>query len=161
SLDAFGVHGVGGFLGAVLTGVFAVEKLWQVGSGTTDPLGKLAGGHLAQVQVQLLAALGAAGYSFGVTPGVVKGVGMTGGFCLPPKLEELGADRGIHGEVGFDLDPVEEAGAETMYHEPKPASVPPDGHRRFTVVVEGAKNGDLLHTWSAMCQAGAAPASSE
>src|SRR5438477_3453983 len=56
SLDAFGVHGVGGFLGAVLTGVFAVEILWQKGTGSTDPLGKLADGRMAQVWVQLTAA---------------------------------------------------------------------------------------------------------
>src|SRR5262249_36905492 len=34
SLDAFGVHGVGGFLGAILTGVFASQVLWQAGSGS-------------------------------------------------------------------------------------------------------------------------------
>src|SRR5262249_41241105 len=33
SLDAFGVHGVGGFLGALLTGVFAQAALYQAGSG--------------------------------------------------------------------------------------------------------------------------------
>src|SRR5262249_55025899 len=34
SLDAFGVHGVGGFLGAVLTGVFASAALYKAGSGS-------------------------------------------------------------------------------------------------------------------------------
>ena len=43
SLDAFGVHGIGGFLGAILTGVFAVELLWQKpGPAATIPLGTLA-----------------------------------------------------------------------------------------------------------------------
>src|SRR5579862_9117540 len=42
SLDAFGVHGVGGFLGAVLTGVFATKFFWEAGVGNSDPLGVLA-----------------------------------------------------------------------------------------------------------------------
>src|SRR5438132_13172946 len=39
SLDAFGVHGIGGFLGAVLTGVFAsnMAVFWSSGSGTPTP----------------------------------------------------------------------------------------------------------------------------
>ena len=51
--------------------------------------------------------------------------------------------------------------AEAHYHEPKAAAVPPNGQRRFTVVVEGAANGDLIHTWSSLCQAGAQPAPNE
>ena len=41
--------------------------------------------------------------------------------------------------------------------EPRAASVPPEGRRRFTVVVEGPKNGDLVHTWSELCQPGKQP----
>src|SRR5947209_6050859 len=37
SLDAFGVHGVGGFLGAVLTGFFASAALFKAGSGSDLP----------------------------------------------------------------------------------------------------------------------------
>src|SRR5207253_1466722 len=60
SLDAFGVHGVGGFLGALLTGVFGTALIYQAGVGNTDPVGKLADGMAAQVWVQLVAALVAA-----------------------------------------------------------------------------------------------------
>jgi Amt family ammonium transporter len=42
SLDAFGVHGVGGTLGSVLTGVFATRACWDI-DGTT-PLGLIEGG---------------------------------------------------------------------------------------------------------------------
>jgi hypothetical protein len=45
--------------------------------------------------------------------------------------------------------------------EPRPATVPPDGHHRFTVVVEGAKNGDLIQTWSELCQTGPQPPTPE
>ena len=55
SLDAFGVHGVGGFLGAILTGVFAVEAF----GGTQGPID----GNYAQVWKQLVAAGSAAAYA--------------------------------------------------------------------------------------------------
>jgi Amt family ammonium transporter len=164
SLDAFGVHGVGGFLGAVLTGVFASAALYKAGSGSDIPsdfLAQSAVNRFGQIGVQLLAAVSAAAYSFVATAVLIKVIDATVGFCLPAKTEGLGLDRGVHGEVGFDLDPVEEAVAEVHYHEPKPANVPPNGHRRFTVVVEGATNGDLMHKWSALCQAGGQPAPSE
>src|SRR5437868_8985493 len=79
SLDAFGVHGVGGFLGAILTGVFATAALTQAGVGNTDEVGrlgdglsKMGDGRLAQILVQLLAAVVAAGFAFGVTLVLVK-----------------------------------------------------------------------------------------
>jgi ammonium transporter len=157
SLDAFGVHGVGGFLGAVLTGVFASAVLYQHGIGNTDPVGTLADGRLAQVMVQLLAAVVAVAFSFVVSLVLVKGIDLTWGFCLEPRSEGEGLDRCEHGEVGFDLGPALESVAEQAPHEPRPATVPPDGQQRFTVVVEGAKNGDLIHAWSDLCQAGPKP----
>jgi Amt family ammonium transporter len=156
SLDAFGVHGIGGFLGAVLTGVFAVELLWQKGAGSTDGLGTLAAGRFEQVWVQLVAAAVAAAFSFVATFVIVKLIDATVGFTLPAKAEGVGLDQCVHGEAGFDLNPVEELPAGPDY-EPRPASVPPDAKRRFTVVVEGPKNGDLVHAWSELCQPGRKP----
>jgi ammonium transporter len=156
SLDAFGVHGVGGFLGAVLTGVFAVELLWQKGAGSTDALGTLAAGRLAQVWVQLVAAAVAAAFSFVATFVLVKLIDVTVGVTLPARAEGVGLDQCVHGEAGFDLNPVEELPAGPEF-EPRPASMPPDAKRRFTVVVEGPKNGDLVHAWSELCQPGRKP----
>ncbi|MFO0808163.1 MAG: ammonium transporter [Gemmataceae bacterium] len=156
SLDAFGVHGVGGFLGAVLTGVFANALLWQKGAGSSDALGKLAEGAASQLKVQLLAALVAATYSFVVSFVLVKVIDLVLGFTLDSKSENQGTDRAIHGEVGFELDPVDEA-ALTTGAEPRAATAPPTDSRRFTVVVEGPKNGDLIHAWSDMCQTSKQP----
>src|SRR5262249_6497423 len=114
SLDAFGVHGVGGFLGAVLTGVFASAALYQAGSGSTDPVGKLADGLGAQVGVQLLAAVSAVVYAFGMTLVLVKGIDLAWGFCLDARSENEGLDRCEHGEVGFDLGPALESAPEAM-----------------------------------------------
>jgi len=159
SLDAFGVHGVGGFLGALLTGVFASQALWQAGSGSTDPLGALKDGRLAQIGVQLLAAVVAVSYSFIVTLALVKVVDLLGGFTLDAKAEGEGLDRSEHGEVGFDLGPALEVVAEGPPQEPRAARVPPNEQKRFTVVVDGPTNGDLIHAWSHLCQAGPKPPS--
>jgi ammonium transporter len=158
SLDAFGVHGIGGFLGAVLTGVFASALLYKAGSGSDIPTDLLAkeANRAGQVWVQFVAAISAAAFSFVATLVLVKLIDATVGFSLPAKAESEGMDQAIHGEAGFDLNPVEEMLAGPEY-EPRPASVPPEGKRRFTVVVEGAKNGDLLHAWSELCQPGKGP----
>jgi ammonium transporter len=164
SLDAFGVHGIGGFLGAVLTGVFASQALYKAGSGSAIPGG--AGGWLLdglpkQVGIQLVAALAAVAYSFGMSLVLVKVIDVVWGFCLEPRTEAEGLDRSQHGEVGFDLGLALETAPEQPLHEPRAATVPPDGHHRFTVVVEGANNNDLIKTWSDLCQAGPTPPTQE
>ncbi|HEV3205125.1 MAG TPA: ammonium transporter [Gemmataceae bacterium] len=161
SLDAFGVHGIGGFLGAILTGVFASQALYQAGAGSSDPLGKLADGRLAQISIQALAAVVAVGYSFVVSIILVKVIDLVWGFCLDNRSETEGLDRSEHGEVGFDFGLALESASEQPMFEPRPANIPPDGHKRFTIVVEGAKNGDLIQTWSELCQTGAQPPTPE
>jgi ammonium transporter len=162
SLDAFGVHGVGGFLGAVLTGVFVSAALVKAGTDSTDSVSRLVNsGRLAQIGVQLLAASVAVVYAFVVTVVIVKGIDLVWGFCLDDRSESEGLDRSEHGEVGFDLGLALESAAEQGPQEPRAATVPPDGQKRFTVIVEGAKNGELIHAWSEMCQAGPRPPSPE
>jgi ammonium transporter len=161
SLDAFGVHGVGGLLGAILTGVLVSELFWRRGSGSNDPLGALAEGRVAQVQSQLIAGLVAAAYSFIVTYVLVTAIDRLWGFCLDHRSEDEGLDRSEHGEVGFDLGPALEVAQEQPLHEPRSADVPPDGMARFTVVVEGADLREVTHVWSELCQAGATPPTPE
>src|SRR5262249_19845877 len=49
SLDAFGIHGVGGFVGALLTGVFASASFYLAGGGSTGVIKTLTDeGRLAQ-----------------------------------------------------------------------------------------------------------------
>jgi ammonium transporter len=156
SLDAFGVHGVGGFLGALLTGVFASSVLYKAGSGSAlETLDNQ--GRVYQIGVQALAAVVAVVYAFVMTFVIVKVIDLMFGFCLDDRAETEGLDRSEHGEVGFDLGLVLESVPERTMQEPRPADVPPNGFKRFTVVVEGATNGDLIHVWSDLCQAGARP----
>jgi Amt family ammonium transporter len=164
SLDAFGVHGVGGFLGALLTGVFASYLLWNNGSGNTPPkdLGTLKdiwpNGLASQLGAQFVAAIAAAVYAFFVSVILVKVIDLVFGFSLSPEDEAEGLDVAAHGEVGFDFGgtTLEEV-PEMALPEPRPALLPPNGHTRFTVVIEGPPQKELLQAWSKMCQASAEP----
>ncbi len=156
SLDAFGIHGIGGFLGAVLTGVFCSAALFKAGSGNDLP--EAIG---PRILVQLLAAAVAGAYAFGLTCVLIKGIDRAWGFCLDEQAESEGLDRSEHGEVGFDLGPALEFASERTPHPPRSATAPPNGQKRFTVVVEGAGSAELIHAWSALCQAGAEPPAPE
>ena len=149
SLDAFGVHGVSGFLGAVLTGVLCYGTV--NGNGAC---GLLATGKWTQVVSQFVAACTAAALAFVGSLVLVKVVDMMFGFVTDARSETEGLDRTEHGETGFDYGLTLEAVPERGAHEPRPAHVPPDGHRRFTVVVEGADDDKLINTWSELCQVG-------
>jgi ammonium transporter, Amt family len=166
SLDAFGIHGVGGFLGAILTGVFASFVLWNDASGNSPvkDLGALTADAPrnvgAQLSAQFVAAIVAAVYGFVITFVLVKVIDVVWGFSASAEAEGEGLDVSEHGEVGFDLGgPNIEEIPETPLHEPRAASVPRNGQERFTVVVEGASSPELTSAWSQLCQVGAQPPS--
>jgi Amt family ammonium transporter len=94
SLDVFGVHGVGGFLGTVLAGVFAS----QIFGGLQ---GDLAIGR--QVGVQLLCAVVAAAYTAAVSFGLARLVDASVGLRIDELGEEQGLDLQLHGETGYNL----------------------------------------------------------
>jgi hypothetical protein len=160
SLDAFGVHGVGGFLGALLTGVFVSAALYKDGSGSDLPEVAVFGTQI-RLLAQLVAAVVAVAYAFIVSLVLVKVIDLAWGFCLESRAETEGLDRSQHGEVGFDLGLALESVPEEPMLEPRAAMVPPNGQKRFIAVVEGASNGDLIHAWSDLCQTGKQPPSPE
>jgi Amt family ammonium transporter len=94
SLDVFGVHGVGGFLGTVLAGVFAAQAL----GGSQAELAVAR-----QVGVQLLAASSAALYTVLVTWGILRAVGAALPLRLDEEKESQGIDLTEHGETGYNL----------------------------------------------------------
>jgi ammonium transporter len=154
SLDAFGVHGVGGFLGAVLTGVFCYKTINSAGAD-----GYLVTHDFGQITTQTIAAGASAGFALVLSLIMVKAIDLTMGFTTDDRSETEGLDRTEHGEVGFDMTP----GLDTSIAvgtEPKPSDVPP-ASKRFNVVVEGVNNGDLLHAWSELCMPQAGPPTTE
>jgi Amt family ammonium transporter len=94
SLDVFGVHGVGGYVGTVLAGVFASEVFGGL-------KGDLSIGR--QVGVQLLAASLTAVYAAVMTYAIAKVVDALIGLRIPDHGEELGLDLHQHGESGYNL----------------------------------------------------------
>jgi Amt family ammonium transporter len=93
SLDTFGVHGVGGTLGAILTGVFAVKAI-----GGTDGL---LSGNAGQVFIQIKAVAASLIYSFVVTFVILKVLDATMGLRVTKDEEEQGLDLTQHGESGY------------------------------------------------------------
>lgn len=101
SLDAFGVHGVGGFTGAILTGVFATKAVNDVFSG--GPAGLLEG-NSKQVLNQLIAAGIAIALGVIGTLIILKVVDAVIGLRVTGEDEVTGLDLSQHGEEGYNLD---------------------------------------------------------
>ncbi|MBS0209268.1 MAG: ammonium transporter [Planctomycetes bacterium] len=99
SLDAFGVHGVGGTLGAVLTGVFATRNITPEGTSGGKLLGLLEGGPLLTPQV--MAALVTWVYAAVATFVLLKILDVAMGLRVTQQDEVQGLDYSQHGEEGY------------------------------------------------------------
>ncbi len=101
SLDAFAVHGVGGFTGAVLTGVFASGALATTGVNGLALPGLLEGGvgvFINQFWTTAVVAI----YTFVMSFIIIKVVSaITGGARVADEVEERGLDVGEHGEEAY------------------------------------------------------------
>ena len=97
TLDTFGVHGVGGTLGALLTGVFAVAAVNPAGAN-----GLLAG-NAKQLLIQAAGVGATIGYAVVVSWILLKIVDATIGLRITPEEEEQGLDWTQHGESGYNL----------------------------------------------------------
>jgi Amt family ammonium transporter len=97
SLDAFGVHGIGGILGALLTGVFAQKALNAAGNDG------LLFGRPEQLWYQTLGVLAAGAYSALVTWLILKLVDKVVGIRVEKDEEREGLDSTQHGESGYAL----------------------------------------------------------
>jgi Amt family ammonium transporter len=104
SLDVFGIHGVGGILGALLTGVFAAPSLGGQGiydyvANKTSPDYSIAG----QLWVQLQAVLTALIWSGVVAFIAYKLVDLAIGLRVPQSEEIEGLDITTHGESAYHM----------------------------------------------------------
>ena len=96
TLDAFGVHGVGGTLGAILTGVFACQSV----TGRTGPVGLLEG-NSQQLVNQLISIGAAAGLAIVGTFILLKVLDAVMGLRVSQEQEIQGLDISQHGEEGY------------------------------------------------------------
>ncbi len=102
SLDVFGVHGVGGIIGALLTGVFAAPSLG--GTGTCDYVANKCGAWTSigeQVWVQLQGVMTTIVWSGVVAFVAYKIVDMTLGLRVAEEAEREGLDINSHGETAY------------------------------------------------------------
>ena len=103
ALDAFGVHGVGGTVGAILTGVFAtnaVNDALKDAAGKAQPLG-LLDGNAAQVLNQAIGVAIAWGLAIVGTLVILKIVDSTVGLRVTKEQEVQGLDNSMHNEEGY------------------------------------------------------------
>ena len=103
SLDAFGVHGAGGTLGALLTGVFAssaVNPIFKDARGNTLASGVLEG-NAHQLLNQMLGVAIAWGLAIVGTLIILKVVDVTIGLRVDEEEEVQGLDLSQHGEEGY------------------------------------------------------------
>jgi len=94
SLDAFGVHGVGGIVGALLTGIFAAPMLG--GFGEVESIG-------LQLWIQFKGVLFTVVYTAIVTFVILKVIDMVMGLRVSEEEETIGLDLSLHNERGYNL----------------------------------------------------------
>ncbi|MGB7281103.1 MAG: ammonium transporter [Candidatus Acidiferrum sp.] len=102
ALDAFGVHGIGGTVGALLTGVFAQQLINPI-FGADKPVGGLDG-HWGQIGNQLVGILIAWGFALVGTLVLLKITDMITGVRVSEADEIEGLDITQHGEEAYNLE---------------------------------------------------------
>ena len=95
ALDVFGVHAVGGIIGALLTGVFCAESLGGAGFGVE------AGGMGAQLRVQFIGVFATLIYAGVVSFIILKVVDLSLGLRVSEDAEMEGLDLALHDERGY------------------------------------------------------------
>ncbi len=95
ALDVWGVHGIGGTVGAILTGVLANKHIGGVAGGWE--------GNYMQIAINSLGAGVSIAYAFGLTLLILKVMDIVwpGGIRVTPKEEEIGLDITQHGEKAY------------------------------------------------------------
>ncbi len=97
SLDAFGIHGIGGAAGALLTGVFASKAVNSAGAEG------LIHGNAPLITTQLIAVGVTAAYAFIATAVIYKVIDWTMGMRVSEKHEDMGLDLSQHQESAYTV----------------------------------------------------------
>jgi Amt family ammonium transporter len=98
ALDVWGVHGVGGALGVILTGVFAVAAINGVNG--------LFAGNARQLGVQTLGVVITAIYSFVMTYLILRAINLVTPVRVSKEVEAQGLDAFLHGEPAYQPMPA-------------------------------------------------------
>ena len=101
ALDAFGIHAVGGIVGAILTGVFVDPALGGAGYVIDGWVGPVFGYDSAQIWIQVKAVLIAVVWSAVVSSVILAALKYTIGLRVTPEEEATGLDLSEHGESAY------------------------------------------------------------
>jgi ammonium transporter, Amt family len=103
SLDAFPVHGVGGTVGAILTGIFASKEFYQImGADGKTPINLgLVDGNGQQILTQLISILATYAFAAIGTFIILKGLSLVMPLRAREEAEYQGLDISEHGEEGY------------------------------------------------------------
>jgi Amt family ammonium transporter len=101
SLDVFGVHGIGGTLGAIMTGIFATKEINDLRMGKAMGLVDGDGG---QVLNQMIAVLISWGIAIVGTLIILKICDAVFGVRVDAQQETQGLDLSMHGEDGYNFE---------------------------------------------------------
>lgn len=188
TLDAFGVHGIGGFLGAILTGIFCFYSVNSMGTdgfvtpeatvkkqiaelekkaepdrsaGDKANIAKLKDWtRTGQVMIQIKASIFSALFAFILSYALAMGVQVMTGFNFSTDLnsESEGLDETEHGETGFDFGTTFSSAKASA---PRSALSPPNKGKGYIIALDGPNQEDVRKVWSDMCQAGKTPPSDD
>ena len=114
ALDAFGVHGVGGALGAVLTGVFA-SSVWNPAAADG-----LAYGNTSLFIENIIGVVVAGAYAGGVSFVLLKVIDKVVGLRPDAETEQDGLDVSLHGEQGYAMS---EASSGKLVEDEEPSAI--------------------------------------
>lgn len=102
ALDVVGIHGVGGLMGAILTGAFADPLVNEVVKASLEK------GRLNLVMVQGISVLAVGAFAFVAAWLLGKLLSVTVGLRSKEECERLGLDKSYHGEDGYSVVPPAE-----------------------------------------------------
>jgi Amt family ammonium transporter len=154
-VGATSVHLVNGVFGTLCVGLFATADRIGRAANPEAKAGLFYGGGVDQLITQLIGVGATALYVIALSAVAWIIIKVVVGMRVSAEEEIEGLDIGEHGNEAYFGFVMTREGL-TGGADPQPAIAPPGGNR-FTVVVDGVNNGELLHAWSDMCQPGGAP----
>jgi Amt family ammonium transporter len=150
-VGATSVHLVNGVFGTICVGLFATaDRLPRAGNPAAKP-GLFTGGDASQLIMQLTGVAFTAVYvllASGVAWLVIKAVV---GMRVSPQEEMEGLDIGEHGNEAYHGFAMISPEILASGSEPKPATMPKDAKKRFSVIVEGMAPDKIASIWGEMC----------
>ena len=153
-IGAISVHGISGVWGMLAVGLFADGKYGEGLHGVTGPVKGLFYGDAGQFAVQLIGVAACLLWVLPVTLIFLLIVRRCIGLRVIAVVEEQGLDVPELGTVGYHEEDAKFEGSRYRYVDPRPASVPPNLGKVFTVRVEGIDQDLMRKIWSDHCQIG-------